>query len=195
MLILVDVHCQLIVLLLCFLRIDARVEPDMQKHTMVCRDQKVYNLTDIFDLLERQFPEAPAPALFLPINKKLMENEGYPNKDNPDKTNWIAVANLEALNHALEHGLWNGRVKVFQFGSPSLEGTKYEDKALIAGAMLDYFLAINAKVFVGTPVSSFSVALTTARVYRGQLENYEYLPDGLHLWTPPGTIRGPAFFC
>jgi hypothetical protein len=45
---------------------------------MVCRDQKVYNLTEIFDMLERQFPEPPAPALFLPINKKLLEDEGYP---------------------------------------------------------------------------------------------------------------------
>jgi hypothetical protein len=179
----------------CCFASDARVEPDMQKHTMVCRDSKVYNLTQIFSMVESHFPEPPAPALFLPINKKLLENEGHPNKDDPEKTNWIAVANLQALNHALEHGLWDGRVKVFQFGSFSLEGTKFGDKALIAGSMVDYFIALHAKIFVGTQVSSFSVALTTARLYRGQMENYEYLPDGLHHWTPPGTTRGPPFFC
>ena len=166
-----------------FLLFAARIEADMQVHP-VCPDWKVLNLTDIIASLEAKFPEPPVRALFLPINKIVLEKEGYENKEHPEKTNWIAVKNLEAFNHVLEHGLWNGTVKVFQMGTTALKGTKFENRRSIAGSLLDYFIALEAKVFVGTPVSSFSHSLMAQRFYRQDYNNWQYLPDGLHLWTP-----------
>jgi hypothetical protein len=177
-----------------YMALHARVEADMQKH-VVCRDRKVLNLTDIVSFLEEKFPDPPARALFLPINRKILEKEGYPNEEEPEKTNWIGVNNLQAFNHILEHGLWNGTVKVFQMGTTGLAGTKFENRSSVAGSLLDYSIALESKVFIGTQVSSFSHGLMATRFYRHQFNNWEYLPDGLHQWTPPGIDKVPAFDC
>lgn len=174
--------------------VDARVEPDMQRHG-VCRDDKVYNLTEIIRFMEEKWPEPPVSAVFMPINRELLEGEGYPNKEEPEKTNWIAVENLRALDDALENGLWGGKVKVFRFGANVMKGTKYEKRPSISGSMLAYFVALQGKIFVGTRVSSYSHGLVTNRFHRKEMENYEYLPDGLHHWTPPGTRLPPSFDC
>lgn len=165
------------------------------QHHRVCRDRKVYNLTQIVSFLEETFPDPPAEALFLPINRKVLEKEGYPDEKHPENTNWIGVENLQALNDVLENGMWNGRVKVFQFGVTGLAGSKFENRSSITGAMLDYYIALNSKVFIGTSVSSFSHALMTTRFFRGEMENYEYLPDGVARWTPPGLEKPPGFDC
>ena len=154
----------------------------------VCRDKKVLNLTDIVTVLEDQFPEPPAKALFLPINRKILEKEGYPNEKEPEKTNWIAVKNLQSFNDIIEHGLWNGTVKVFQMGTTGLEGTKFENRSSVTGSLLDYFLALESKIFVGTPVSSFSHALVVTRFYRQEYNNWQYLPEGLSRWTPVSLV-------
>ena len=166
-----------------YMALHARVEADMQMHR-VCRDKKVLNLTDIISMLEDQFPEPPAKALFLPINRKILEKEGYPNEKEPEKTNWIAVKNLQTFNDIIEHGLWNGTVKVFQMGTTGLDGTKFENRSSVTGSLLDYFLALESKIFVGTPVSSFSHALVQTRFYRREYNNWQYLPEGLSQWTP-----------
>lgn len=182
-----------------FMALHARVEPEMQKHP-VCRGKKVLNLTDIFDFLERQWPEPPVQALFIQINRKTLEREGQDPASNgaPKKKgniNWIAVNNLKALNNARDHGLWGGRTKVFEFGVNALANTTYADRPSVAGAMLDFYLAVSASIFVGTEVSSFSNNLVATRFFKGYHENFKYLPDGLEAWTPPGTIDPPGFDC
>jgi Glycosyltransferase family 92 len=185
-----------------YMTLHARVEPDMQKHP-VCRDKKVLNLTDIFDFIEQKWPnEPPVSHIFMPINRQYMEQEGYVNKNDPKMTNWIAVHNLNALNHARDYGLWRGRVKVLEFGAAQLDNTTYADRPSTGGAMLNFFLGIGAKIFIGTEVSSYSHDLLATRFYRNaaaessdRLENYKYLPDGLHDWTPPGTVDPPGFSC
>jgi hypothetical protein len=171
----------------------ARVEPDMQKHP-VCRDFKVTNLTDIFDMLEQTFPAPPAPMLFLPINRPMLEKDAVV-RHKIDKTNWLAIDNLQTLNRAKTHGLWNGTVRVFELGSTVLNGTKYEKTPSTIGAMMNFFLAIESKVFVGTRTSSWSNDVTASRFYRGNLSNYEYLPDGIELWTKSSMTNPPGFLC
>lgn len=177
-----------------YMTLHARVEPDMQQHPL-CRDKKVVNLTDIFHFLHIQWPEPPMSTIFLPINRQILEQAGTVNIQKPKKTNWIAVNNLVALNDARDKGLWDGRVKVIEFGSNALEGTWYSNKPSTAGAMLNFFVGIGAEIFVGTEVSSYSHDLLATRFYRGYRQNYKYLPDGLHDWTPPGTIDSPGFRC
>jgi hypothetical protein len=194
-----------------YMTLHARVEPDMQRHP-VCRDKKVLNLTEIFEFMETKWKDGPPVSkIFMPINRQYLEQEGTlrvvedeemttgkkNKKKKKKKVNWIAVENLKALNHARDHGLWNGRVKVYEFGARSLEGTVYENKPSTPGAMLNFFIGIQAKIFIGTEVSSYSHDLLATRFFRGYTnENYKYLPvEGLVEWTPPHIKDPPGFNC
>jgi hypothetical protein len=180
-----------------YMTLHARIEPDMQRHP-VCRQYKVTNLTDIILMLEQHFPDGPpdgVSTVFVPVNRQYLEKEGYPNEKDPSKTNWIAVENLRVLNRIALEGLWKGRARVLEFGSKELKGSRYEELPSTAGAILNYFVAIGANVFVGTEVSSYSHDLLATRFYRNHMENYKYRPDGLHPWTPPGTVDPPGHRC
>jgi hypothetical protein len=177
-----------------YMTLHARVEPDMQHH-YPCKTVKVYFLSEIFEFLERKWPVPPVTQVFLPINRQYMEKEGHENKKNPNATNWIAVKNIRALNDAVQHGLWNGTVKVFEFGANALKGSRFEHTSSTPGAMLNFFISIGGKEFVGTEVSSYSHDLVATRFYRGNMNNYKYLPTGLEEWTPEGIIDAPPFHC
>ena len=131
------------------------------------------NLTDIFEALEKHFPTPPAPHLFMPINRQYLEKEGYPDTEHPDKTNWIAVNNLKALNDAASYGLWNGTVKVFEFGANVLKNTKYKDRPSTAGALLNFHIATGGEVFIGTEISTYSFDILSTRFYSGNRKNYK----------------------
>ena len=200
-----------------FMTLHARIEPDMQQHT-VCVNKKVYNLTQLFEMMETYWPNDPPAGvqrLFLPINRQYLEKEGDLNavaavakkrkrkpQDN-NEVNWIAVENLKTLNHAVAHGLWNGRVKVFEFGANALTGTRYEQRPSTSGALLNFYLAIKSKVFIGTEVSTFSHDIVATRFYNqhkeeggdDMLQNYKYLPDGIHRWTTGEEKDPPGFGC
>jgi hypothetical protein len=177
-----------------YMTLHARVEPDMVRHP-VCRQFKETNLTKIFEMVEATFPDPPATKVFMPINRQEMEKEGYPNKKKPDATNFIAVENLAALNRAVKEGLWGGRVKVFEFGSNALKGTKFEHRPSTTGAMLNFYIALGGNVFIGTEISSYSADLLSTRFYTGKRENYRYLPSGLEKWPADGATRPPGFKC
>jgi len=178
-----------------YMTLHARVEPDMQRH-MVCRDKKVLNLTDIFEFIETKWKDPPVSKIFMPINRQYLEKEGLLDGAGPrEKVNWIAVENLKSLNRARDFGLWNGRVRVYEFGANSLAGTAYEKKPSTPGALLDFFIGIQAKIFIGTEVSSFSHDLLATRFFRGMMENYKYLPEGIFEWTPGNLQDPPGFNC
>jgi hypothetical protein len=182
-----------------YITLHARVEPDMQRQ-MVCVPKKVFNLTDIFDWMQAKWPEPPAHHIFMPINRDYLEQEGseeairkLTQKNKP--INWIAVENLKALNRARDFGLWAGRAKVFEFGSKALKDTEYRERSSTTGALVNFFIGVGAKQFIGTEVSTYSHDLLATRFYRGNMDNYKYLPDGLHHWTPPGVEDPPGFGC
>jgi len=173
-----------------YMTLHARIEPDMIKHP-VCRDRKVTNLTKIFEHLENIFPDPPASHLFLPIGRKLMEKK-LP-EDDPHAT--LVVENLAALNRAVKKGLWNGKVKCFEFGSDFLKDTKYARYSATTGAWVNFYLAIKSKLFVGTEISSWSHSVMETRFYRGNLENYKYLPTGIKKWTTEDMDNTDPFGC
>jgi hypothetical protein len=139
--------------------------------------------------------------LFLPINRPILEAGAKIKKVNAKKkTNWLAVHNLETLNRAVLQGLWNGTVRVFELGSTALNGTKFERTPSTIGALMNFYLSLHSKVFVGTPVSSWSVDVMASRFYRaGRLDeretNYQYLPGGVQLWTTSEMKDAPHFQC
>jgi hypothetical protein len=181
-----------------FFTLHARVEPEMLRH-QPCWQYKEMNLTKIFQMLEDTFPEPPAPYMFLPINRDNMEKEGDPNHPKMaefnNMTNFIAVENLETLNRAVRHGLWGGRVQVFEFGSHSLVGTRYQQRAAIVGGLVNFYIALQSKVFIGTQISTYSMELMTQRFYQGNLENFKYLPTGIERWTSETTTTLETFSC
>ena len=177
-----------------YMALHPRVEPDMQQHP-ICRDKKVMNLTQIFQMVQSVFPNPPATRLFLPINRQYMEKDGYPNKNNPNETNWLAVENLQVLNDAVQYGLWGGQVRVFEFGANALRGTNYEHRPSTTGALLNFYLALNAKIFIGTEISSYSTDLVHTRFYNGNKQNYKYLPSGIERWTTDDMNYTTGFGC
>jgi len=166
-----------------YMTLHARVEPDMQRHG-VCKDKKVLTLQEIIDMVESKWPEVPpVDVVFLPINRQYLEKEGtlpenFKNDSNSDEAiNWIAVDNLRLLNRLTNHnvtnngksvgGMWNRKVPVVEFGSEALRGTVYEHRPSTSGAILNYFLGLDAHIFIGTEVSSFSHDVLAARFFRG----------------------------
>jgi hypothetical protein len=45
-----------------------------------------------------------------------------------------------------------GRAKVFEFGVNVLKDTNFQDRPSTTGAVLNFFVGINAKVFIGTDI-------------------------------------------
>jgi hypothetical protein len=178
-----------------YLALHARIEPDMQKHP-VCRDRKVLLMSDIVRGLEARFPEPDFRRVFVATNRPMLEHEAATNPTN----NPVAVDNLRELNRLRDQGLWNGTVKVFEAGASYLRAINASEDEIgryvgIGGAAMDYFLALEATVFVGTPVSSFSADVIQSRFFRANLQNYHYRPDGVHLATEEGDFQPPRFEC
>ena len=172
--------------------IHARVEPDMQKHPL-CRDQKVYLLKEIVAWTEQlpQFASNPPSFVFLSLAKELLDEEVGVNPNNT-----IAKDNLSEVQRLLHKGMWNSTVKVYHGYDGVLNGTRYENRTSTTQAMISYYLSLQSDVFIGTPVSSYSQAVAASRFHRDRrLLNYQYLPDGLHDWTPPDLQRPPPFQC
>ena len=185
-----------------------------------CGRKKVRELQDIVDMIESKWPEPPVDVVFLPINQHVLEKEGtLPDNFKSDNQaseniNWIAVRYLQLLNRITNHknakdgksmgGLWNGTVPVIEFDFEALRGTVYENRASTSGAMLDFFLGLDADIFVGTEVSSFSHDILSARLYRDdkngknlkKYNNCKYLKCGLEEWiTHDMTAAPPGFSC
>lgn len=177
-----------------YMTLHARVEPDMQHHDK-CVEKKVTNLTDILNFMYDVWPSPPVKYVFIPINRQYMEKFGVVNKKNISATDWLAVHNLNELNRIVDHGLWNGTVKVFEFGANALRGTKFENRSSIVGSMINFYIGLLGKIYIGNEVSSYAIDLLSNRFYRNLTENYKYLPDGLHHWTPPGTKYPQGFKC
>merc|ERR1740139_1569294 len=114
-------------------------------------------------------------------------------EDDPHAT--LVVENLAALNRAVKKGLWNGKVKCFEFGSDFLKDTKYARYSATTGAWVNFYLAIKSKLFVGTEISSWSHSVMETRFYRGNLENYKYLPTGIKKWTTEDMDNTDPFGC
>ncbi len=171
----------------------ARIEPDMQKHPM-CKEHKVLNITDIVTMLYEKYPEPPVSTVLVILNRKILEEE----VDNPKRENEMAVHNLNALNEMIRNGLWSGQVKVVEAGSGLAKDSKYplySKYSSLVGSIINFFLSLEAEIFVGTIVSSYSTAVISYRFFREKKENYFYLPKGLDWVTAPDVVEPPRFAC
>ena len=159
----------------------------------MCLDLKVKNFTDIITSLERKFAEPPFTTLLILFNRGILESE-VKGKDN----NVLAKHNLQEINNAVERGLWNGKVKVVEAGVELAKQSGHELYSKyysLSGSIIDFFLAVQSSIFIGTEVSSFSVDVEITRFFRGMKTNYHYLPDQIVLTTPDESRNPPRFKC
>jgi hypothetical protein len=176
-----------------YIMLHARIEPDMQQHPM-CLDRKVTNLTDILASIQEHFPKPPAEKLILALDRRVLENGA----DDPENTNELQKYNLKVLNEIGKTGLWGGRVRVMEAGVSFVETSGhpvYTTYPNLVGSIVDFFLAQNAKMFIGTEVSSWSNAVIRYRFYKNRMQNYVYRPGEIVWDTPEDTPFPQVFFC
>ena len=162
-------------------------------------------MTSILTSLYTFFPHSddegntpPFSRVHVPINRRMMEdahNGGWTKwKQDGIDTRTINDGNLAILNQIRDKGLWNERVPVYEYGIGALNGTRFMQYPDISGAMVDFFIAVDAGVFVGSPVSTWSFDVVQARVYAGNYENYMYFPDGIRRVTEVNATMAPGSF-
>jgi len=177
------------------------------------KDKKVKNMTDIIEMIYRQYPEPPVSWVLMIFSRELVEaivvddqktpvmvankelNESFHDKSIQELTAY----NLQVINDCLQKGLWNGTVRVQEAGSKYVAKVSndpwYRHYSNIVGGILNFFLAIQSDIFIGTEVSSYSTLVSNSRYYRGKLNNYFYRPNGIFLVTPPNATKPHRFVC
>jgi len=182
-----------------YMVLHARIEPDMIDHMGTpCIKKKFANLTAIFQMMESKFLNNPPSKVIVLTNMKLLEKDHLASLKKPS-TKTLATENANALNSAFKNGLWNGTVKVTQIGTtPILNVPQYAKYKVTIGALINFDLSLNAKYFLGTEVSSFSIDVLRSRFYRGNTNgNFCYRQEGLMEWTNETTtpLTLPVFEC
>ena len=155
----------------------------------------ITNMTAIIDMIYEKFPEPPVSTVLLQFSRDQLDpyaNSTYKN----DTTHDLLVDNIKQINLLVEKGMWGGKVKVVEAGSRKLEEAGnpfYARYSTIAGGIMNLFLAIEADIFIGTAISTYSAVAVNARYYRERKENYFYHPDGMYLVPPENSTR-PFYF-
>jgi len=174
-----------------YITLHARVEPDMQKHQGKCREIKLFDLAKILKFVEDEFKDKPPHGIFLPLNKPLLIEGAKPEENNP-----LAAKNLAALERAEREGMFGGRARVFELGASALgDDPWFDGMKATAGSIINFYLALDGKAFVGTPISTYSVDVWTVRFFRGERNNYRYLPNGLERVANNEAIEPEPYSC
>jgi len=180
-----------------FMAIHARIEPDMLEHNM-CLDKKVNNITEILDMVYAKYPEPPVKNVLLVFNRPILE-ERFDHPSLSEDLRVLSKHNLAVINDIVKNGMWNGTVAVIEGGAVMVKDVSqnelYQYFNSIVGSVLNFFIAINAKIFIGTEISSYSTLAVATRFYRQNRENYFYYPEGLLWKTHPNATAPPRFRC
>lgn len=147
-----------------YMVLHARIEPDMQRHPM-CKNKKVTNLTDIIEAIYNEYPTPPTTKMIILLNKQLLQDEVKEVNSN----NTMAAYNLKVLDDVLQNGLYRGQTEVIEAGSKlAIESNHeiYSKYSTIVGGIINFFLSIDAEIFIGTEVSSYSTSIVNSRYYR-----------------------------
>eukprot|EP00979_Chaetoceros_neogracilis_P009572 scaffold2184_cov266-Chaetoceros_neogracile.AAC.31 len=183
-----------------YMVIHMRVEPDMNKQ-MNCGHKKVWYVDNITDMVYKQYPKPPVQTVLLVFARALieaMEIDAKKSERGLSHHQKVNRHNLNEINDLLDNGMWGGKVKVVEAGSAIVEEAGnpfYKYYSNIAGGIVNFFLAIQSKILVGTEVSTWSTLSINTRFYRGIKENYFYRPEGLHWVTPPNVTKPHKFVC
>ena len=174
-----------------YITLHARVEPDMQKHHGKCGEMKIFDLSKILKFVEDEFKETPPLGIFMPLNKPLLIEGSRPEENNP-----LAAQNLASLERVEKDGMFGGKARVFELGTSALgDDPRFDGMRATVGSMINFYLALNSRAFIGTPISTYSVDVWTVRFFRGKRNNYQYLPTGLEKVANNEAIEPEPYAC
>ena len=149
------------------------------------------NLTVVLQSIEDAFGDNPPfSRIFFAINRRHLEDRTKM-PDNPHPSLEACEAerqdNLAALNHAVAHGMWNGKVQVFE--RPQQLPKSLQQRPVIFGSLIDAEICNSAKIFLGRFSSTFTKNIMRRRLIKGRTENYNY-EHGFHkmqgqIWPQP----------
>lgn len=177
-----------------YLAVHPRVEPDMLKHPK-CLEIKERNLTRIFELIRTFEKFQSVDNVLVAVNLDFMNHGSAPVEETLKN---MHHENQQIFHKALSLGLQrqedgHNNMTLFLAGKSALlnESGIPECSRSLAGSILNFALAVNADMFLGTHVSSWSVSVWKARFLQGRgEENYAITPTGIQK-----VIGMPQFHC
>jgi len=169
-----------------YVALHARVELEMLVHP--CGATMEQNLTKIFqqvqdlvDVRQKQSPQNIA-GLFVATSRSGIEyTEQY-----SAKLKGVAEHNVKILDQYVgdPDAKLGEHMRVFECGERLLENfyskhTEVPDHGSLLQAVVNFHLAVNAKIFIGVRGSSYSTDVWTTRYYLGRgTDNYRYTQQG-----------------
>ena len=173
-----------------YLALHARVEMEMMAHN--CGAEMNWNLTDIFkqvaDFLTSNKDEDDIGGVFVAVSRDGMQanvSEGPWQRFKPYADDNLATLNRLVGNHGRDgEGLLDGKVTVFECGKHMMDHFyASHSNEIYYGSLLEqvinFHIAVSAKVFVGVKHSSYSTDVWTTRYYQGRgSANFQYTREG-----------------
>jgi hypothetical protein len=174
-----------------YLALHARVELEMMTHN--CGADMNWNLTDIFQqvtdyLRSNHTTDDSIHGVFVAVSRDGLQaniSDGPYQKFRPFVEENLATLDRHVGNGIMKgEGLMNSRVSVFECGKRMMDRYYAIDpQSIYYGSLLEqvinFYIAVNAKVFVGVQRSSYSTDVWTTRYYMGRgSTNLQYTRNG-----------------
>jgi hypothetical protein len=175
-----------------YIALHPRIEPEMLQHTH-CQAEKIRSLPEILNQVVDYPQFQKYSSLFVAVAMPQMTAK----VTRPHQMKWFKdhQINLETLNKTFVEGLERpggaGHLDVWTAGEASLEERKVNVCMLqLLASIVNMELAIEADVYIGTAVSTWSNSVWKIRHWRGK-PNYEFTKQGIK------RVEGlpPAFRC
>lgn len=174
-----------------YIALHARVELDMMVHR--CGQGKERNFTKILNMVSdlSSFQTQPMDGVFVAVSRRGIEHQ----EEEPGYGKFKAFVdeNVRTLNEAVQEGLQNGRLPVFECGRQAMHEHYYSlhqdtmDYGTTLQSMINFHVAVEASIFVGVRDSSYSTDIWMTRYHQGKGgANYEYTPNGIVLMENDG---------
>jgi hypothetical protein len=169
-----------------YIALHARMELEMMGHS--CGREMERNLTRLFQHVQDLAEELKVGGVFVAVSRSGIEIK---NGTLYDKFKVYADENLDALNRVVGDGvsdgagLLGGDVKVFECGQHLMDKYYSEhphsiDYGSLLQSVVNFYIATEAKAFVGVRGSSYSTDIWTTRYHQGKGDsNYEYTKEGI----------------
>jgi len=153
--------------------IHPRTEIEMLQHR--CSKHMTRNLTKIFQMVQESwfFSEYNGTTTTTTTTTSrskyqqvylCMSRSGLVDPSIPIRLKSMTDQNLLAFDHAMSHGLWNGTVQVHVGGESFITSLGFPvDRIQTVAQVMNFFIAVQAKAFIGTFGSSYSTDVWTTR--------------------------------
>lgn len=154
-----------------YLAFHARFEPEMLVHFM-CNNMKERSMTKVVDWIRAEPDFATMESLFMAISMPdMVERYRF------DRLLDVHNENVKTMTHLMAHGL-SSTIPTWMAGEDAVRPHVNPCMLQLVASFINLELAVNAKFFLGTRTSTWSVGVWKLRYFRG-LPNYEFTNEGI----------------